>query len=168
MRTGCAVTACVADSGSPVDRNSWCSVKAPPLSGRFAGQGTWRPGSPEQRRSEEVAEMPRGNDVRRWGRLHGGHQRPWRAPVAWMRWAVSRGAVGCEGSKLREALTDEGGRWRSSGGIRCSPEPLGRRRWTGASRGRKRGRRCGARAQTRGKGEKRDGRQPMSFMVTRW
>jgi hypothetical protein len=54
--------------------------------------------------------MPRGNDVRRWGRLHGGHQRPWRAPVAWMRWAVSRGQlVVKDRSSERRSPTKAGG-----------------------------------------------------------
>jgi hypothetical protein len=50
---------------------------------------------------------------------------------------VNRVVVGCERSKLQEARTDEGGRRRSSGGLRHSPEPLGRHQWIGASRGRK-------------------------------
>jgi hypothetical protein len=68
---------------------------------------------------------------------------------------MSRGAVGCERSKLRATLTDEGGRQRSSGGIQRGQAPLGHRQWTGASRGRKWGRRCNALAWARGKWVKR-------------
>jgi hypothetical protein len=52
-------------------------------------------------------------------------------------------------------LTDEGGRRHSLGEIRRGPAPLGRRRWTGASRGRKWGRRLSAPLRERGKRVKR-------------
>jgi hypothetical protein len=44
---------------------------------------------------------------------------------------MSRGAVGCDRSKLWATLTDEGGRWRSSGRNQRGSVPLSRRRWIG-------------------------------------
>jgi hypothetical protein len=56
--------------------------------------------------------------VRRQWSWHGGRRWLWCAPATWRRRAMSRGVVGCERSKLRAMLTNEGGRRRSSGRIR--------------------------------------------------
>jgi hypothetical protein len=63
-------------------------------------------------------EKPQGNGVRRRGRLHGGHRRPWRAPVAWRMRAVSRGRLVAKdrSSGRRSPMKSGGGAVRAKSG----------------------------------------------------
>jgi hypothetical protein len=98
--------------------------------GEPAGQHEGGEGSPGRWLDGGVVESSSVDGVRwRWS-WHGGHQGPWCDPIAWRRRSMSRGAVGCERSKFRAKLNDEGGQWSCSGRNRRGPAPLVRHRWT--------------------------------------